>query len=141
MQALPPEVMEALKRARQTAMEQTAVARPMENAKFSEIAQDLDFAITQIEREAKDEVSSEPAYFLKADHETEWHKVSLTEFCQAERNAGFYPKGLSPQDSCYLTTPATGSFSGRGMQGRVERASKRMVRDRNGGWGDLEGFE
>lgn len=37
-------------------------------------------------------------------------EVTLEEYCRAERNAGFRPKGLSSTDPNFMTTPATGSF-------------------------------
>lgn len=40
-------------------------------------------------------------------------EVTLEEFCKAERAAGFRPK-LSSSDPRYMTTPATGGFSGNG---------------------------
>ena len=46
-------------------------------------------------------------------------EVSLEEFCKAERAAGFYPKRTSISDINYLTTPATGGFSGTGVSGIV----------------------
>ena len=51
-------------------------------------------------------------YYLSTklgDEEIE-REVSLEQFCEAERKAGFRPKGISPSDPAYMTTPATGGF-------------------------------
>jgi hypothetical protein len=49
----------------------------------------------------------------------EWLVVSPEDFCRAERVAVFRPK-LATDDPRYMTTPATGGFTGGGIQGRVE---------------------
>jgi hypothetical protein len=46
-------------------------------------------------------------------------EVTLEEFCKAERAAGFRPK-LSSDHARYMTTLATGGFSGSGVSGRVK---------------------
>lgn len=46
-------------------------------------------------------------------------EVSLEEFCKAERQAGFRPK-MSSDNPLYMTTPATGGFSGCGITGSVK---------------------
>jgi len=53
-----------------------------------------------------------------SDREIE-EEVTLEEFCQAERQAGFHPK-LSPSDPEYMTTPATAAFGNGVMSGRIE---------------------
>jgi len=46
-------------------------------------------------------------------------EVSLEEFCNAERQAGFRPK-LSSDNPQYMTTPATGGFgSSSGISGHI----------------------
>ena len=48
-------------------------------------------------------------------------EVTVKEFCEAERRAGFRPK-LSSTDPNYMTAPATGGFgSFSGIGGRMER--------------------
>ena len=141
MQTLPTDVMDALKRARDTAMEQVAAARTPEGGTFANIAQDLDFAITQIEGAGGEEADKVAKYFLKAAHESAWKEVSLSEFCRAERDAGFYPRRLTPDHPDYMTTPATGSFGSRGMEGRVEYGtSKAGVRNKNGEYLGVEAW-
>ena len=51
-------------------------------------------------------------YYLKAFYEETWKEVSQEAFCQAERHAGFRPKGEGPA--------ATGGFSAGGLRGRIE---------------------
>ena len=61
-------------------------------------------------------------YFLgiRLGEETIEREVTLEAFCQAERAAGFQPK-MSSDDPRYMTTPATGGFTGtQGITGRVE---------------------
>lgn len=60
-------------------------------------------------------------YFLSAKlgAETVEREVSLTEYCKAERQAGFRPK-LSSDHPSYMLTPATGGFSSGGIGGRVQ---------------------
>ncbi len=57
-------------------------------------------------------------YFIKLGDGPE-REVSLTEYCAAERNAGFYPKGPSRSDPEWMTTPATASFSNGSISGRI----------------------
>ena len=45
------------------------------------------------------------------DQEADWREVTLDEFQQAERNAGFRNKGGGPT--------ATAGFIGRGVMGRI----------------------
>lgn len=51
-------------------------------------------------------------YYLKATWQKEWTKVSRKQFIEAEREAGFYPKG-----SCGV---ATAGFSHGSVEGRVD---------------------
>lgn len=55
-------------------------------------------------------------------------EVSVEEFCRAERQAGFYPKGAANAPR-FMTTPATGGFgsTASGISGRIE--STRPTRD------------
>ncbi len=46
-------------------------------------------------------------------------RVTLEEFCKAERAAGFRPK-LSSCDAAYMTTPATGGFDNGNIGGRIK---------------------
>lgn len=46
-------------------------------------------------------------------------EVSLREYCEAERSAGFRPK-MPSCDPAYMTTPATGAFSAGGVSGRID---------------------
>jgi len=62
-------------------------------------------------------------YMLKADHQAAWQVVSKAEFIAAERNAGFRPK-LASDDPAYMTTCATGGFSGNGISGQIKRMPK-----------------
>ena len=57
-------------------------------------------------------------YYLKADFNDDWTEVSLEQYCRAERAAGFRPK-LWSGDPNYMTTPATGGFSGGNVSGRI----------------------
>ena len=59
-------------------------------------------------------------YLLKADFNTEWTEVTKEQWVKAERAAGFRPK-LWSGDPAYMTTCATGGFSGAGISGRFER--------------------
>jgi hypothetical protein len=56
-------------------------------------------------------------YYLKADHEAEWSNVTRERFIAAEQAAGF----RSQFGDRHV---ATGSFTGRGMKGRVEYITK-----------------
>lgn len=51
-------------------------------------------------------------YYLKNAWETDFKEVTVKQFIQAERSAGFFPKAGQGV--------ATGGFSGRGVRGRVE---------------------
>ncbi len=53
-------------------------------------------------------------------------EVTLEEFCKAERAAGFRPK-LPSSDPRYMTTLATGGFSGNGVSGRVKYTPEHAV--------------
>ena len=53
-------------------------------------------------------------------------EVTLEEFCKAERAAGFRPK-LSSSDPRYMTTLATGGFSGNGVSGSVKYTPEHAV--------------
>ena len=55
----------------------------------------------------------ETKYFLKADFMDEYKEVTKEQFIQAERSAGFRPKGGGDG-------VATGGFSGGGVSGKVE---------------------
>ena len=57
-------------------------------------------------------------FFLKPFYEA--HKVEVTkeQWILAERHAGFRPK-CSSDDPQYWTEPATGGFSGSGMNGSI----------------------
>lgn len=60
-------------------------------------------------------------YYLTAklgDEKIE-REVTLEQFCQAERMAGFRPAMWSG-DPLYMTTPATGGFSSGNIGGRTE---------------------
>jgi hypothetical protein len=64
-------------------------------------------------------------YYLKSttgiesvDSKSEWIEVTKEEFIQAERSAGFWPKGCTPEEA--KDTTATGGFSGNGISGRVD---------------------
>lgn len=60
-------------------------------------------------------------YFLSAklgSEEVE-QKVTVEEFCKAERQAGFRPK-MASDDPRYMLTPATGGFSGGGISGHMK---------------------
>lgn len=57
-------------------------------------------------------------YFVRRDDESE-KEVTKEEFCKAERAAGFRPK-LSYDHPDYMTTCATGGFSGNNINGRIE---------------------
>ena len=46
-------------------------------------------------------------------------EVSLIEYCKAERQAGFRPR-MASDDPRYMTTPATGGFSGNGIRGSIK---------------------
>jgi hypothetical protein len=52
-------------------------------------------------------------YYLRAGYQTEWTEVTKAQFIEAEQAAGFHSKFGAGH-------VATGGFSGRGMQGRVE---------------------
>ena len=54
----------------------------------------------------------EQRYFLKADW-SPWIEVNKTAWLDAERHAGFRNKSGNPHE------PATGGFSGNGVQGRL----------------------
>lgn len=58
-------------------------------------------------------------YYLKADWQDEWQEVTKKEWVKAERSAGFRPKCAST-DEAYMTTCATGGFSGGGISGKTE---------------------
>tara|TARA_R110000823_G_scaffold101636_10_gene218347 strand:+ start:1669 stop:1890 length:222 start_codon:yes stop_codon:yes gene_type:complete len=58
-------------------------------------------------------------YFLKGPHQLEWTEVTKEEWVKAERTAGFYPK-LPRDDSRFMTTCATGGFSGANIRGKIE---------------------
>lgn len=51
-------------------------------------------------------------------------ECTLEEYCNAEHQCGFYPKGLQPGMPLYNSTPATGSFSNGTVGGRVEYGPK-----------------
>lgn len=51
-------------------------------------------------------------YFLRADWQDDWQEVSVEQFITAERSAGF--------GSRFSDRLATGGFSGRGINGRIE---------------------
>ena len=51
------------------------------------------------------------APYVPPDQKPDWKEVTLDEFQQAERNAGFRNKGGGPT--------ATAGFTGRGVMGRV----------------------
>ncbi len=53
-------------------------------------------------------------------------EVTLEKFCKAERAAGFRPK-LPSSDPRYMTTLATGGFSGNGVSGRVKYTPEHAV--------------
>lgn len=55
-------------------------------------------------------------------------EVSLREYCDAERSAGFRPK-LPSCDPAYMTTPATSGFGAGGISGRIQYASVTPVDD------------
>lgn len=59
-------------------------------------------------------------YYLKTVAETNWREVTRKEWIEAERGAGFRPK-LPSTDPRYMTTCATGGFSGNGIQGKIGR--------------------
>lgn len=67
-------------------------------------------------------------YFLKADHQTSWDEVTKEQWVMAERNAGFRPK-LWSGDPNYMTTCATGGFSGGGVSGKIEYSVPRPIED------------
>jgi len=52
-----------------------------------------------------------PTYYLKAEWQKRFSKVTEEQFIRAERDAGFYPKTPG--------TVATGGFSGNGMVGKI----------------------
>lgn len=58
-------------------------------------------------------------YYLSAKLGSEEREVSLEEYCQAERNAGFRPK-MSSDHPDYMKTPATGGFSSGNISGRIK---------------------
>lgn len=58
-------------------------------------------------------------HMLKADWQTVWSEVSKEEWIRAERMAGFRPK-LWSGDPAYMTTYATGGFSGGGVSGKID---------------------
>ena len=60
-------------------------------------------------------------YQLKADWQGDWQTVTKEQWIKAERCAGFRPKCASDHPA-YMTQPATGGFSGGGVQGRIHRA-------------------
>lgn len=53
-------------------------------------------------------------------------EVSLLEYCRAERQAGFRPR-MAYDDPRYMTTPATGGFSGNGISGSIKYDTKESV--------------
>lgn len=55
-----------------------------------------------------------PRYYLKAEWQSERQQVTKEEFVRAERRAGFHNTMGQPLE------PATGGFSGRGIEGWVE---------------------
>jgi hypothetical protein len=57
-------------------------------------------------------------YFLKADWQDDWYEVTKEAWIKAERSAGFRPK-MSSAHPDYMTTCATGGFSGYGISGEV----------------------
>lgn len=52
-------------------------------------------------------------YYLRAGYQTEWTEVTKAQFIEAEQAAGFHSKFGAGH-------VATGGFSGRGVQGRVD---------------------
>lgn len=59
-------------------------------------------------------------FYLRNNNDPFWRQVSRDEWIRAERAAGFHPKCAS-SDPAYMTTQATGGFSGKGVEGMVER--------------------
>lgn len=64
-------------------------------------------------------------------------ECTLEEFCNAEHQCGFYPKGVHPGAPHYNTTPATGGFSNGTVSGRIEYGPAEQVK--LGKWQTLDG--
>lgn len=62
-------------------------------------------------------------YYLKTDYSEEWTEVSKEAWIRVERLAGFRPKLWSGHPE-YMTTCATGGFSGAGHSGKIDRDDK-----------------
>lgn len=69
-------------------------------------------------------MSADPVYrhLLTATFNPQWVEVTKEDWIKAERAAGFRPK-LWSGDPNYMTTYATGGFSGGGISGRIERVT------------------
>jgi len=60
-------------------------------------------------------------------------EVTLKEYCEAERRAGFRPK-MASDNPAYMTTPATAGFgSSKGIRGRIKYGHDCISQNNKGG--------
>lgn len=66
-------------------------------------------------------------YYLKMLDLPE-QEVSREDWIKAEREAGFYPKGMQSNDPRWMTICATGGFGGSVLHGRIEHRGLFLIK-------------